>query len=164
MAPDVSRDLTVILNSILFNDGSLKPKTLLSETIVAFVDSTVPHIWLPRDSCTLFEAAFGITYDTTTERYLVNDTLHTQMQDQNASVSFVLNNFVSNETVNIVFPYASVDLEIGFPFVETTQKYFPLRGADNATQYTLLHCKKAPQKTGKSWAKARSGQQILPQT
>ena len=137
MAPDVSRDLTVMLNSILFNDGSLKPKTLLSIPIITFVDSTVPHIWLPRDSCTLFEEAFGITYNATIERYLVNDTLHTQMQHQNASVSFVLVNSVSNESVNIVFPYASFDLEIGMPFVDTTQKYFPLRRADNESQYTL---------------------------
>lgn len=137
MAPDLSRDLTVNLNSILFNAGSLKPKTLLSEKIVIFVDSTVPHIWLPHDSCTLFEDAFGITYDSTTERYLVNDTLHTQMQNQNANVSFVLSSSISNETVNIVLPYASFDLEIGPPFVDTTQRYFPLRRADNATQYTL---------------------------
>ena len=137
MAPDLSRDLTVNLNSILFNAASLKPKTLLSEEIVIFVDSTVPHIWLPYDSCTLFEDAFGITYNSTIERYLVNDTLHTQMQNQNANVSFVLGSSISNETVDIVFPYASFDLEIGQPFVDTTQKYFPLRRADNATQYTL---------------------------
>ena len=137
MADNVSRDLTVNLNSILFNAGSLEPKTLLSEKIAIFVDTTVPHIWLPRDSCTLFEDAFGITYDSTTERYLVNDTLHTQMQHQNANISFVLTNSASNETVSIIFPYASFDLEIGYPFVEPTQRYFPLRRADNATQYTL---------------------------
>ena len=117
--------------------GVLSAKTLLSEKITSFVDSTVPHIWLPHDSCTLFEDAFGITYNSTIERYLVNDTLNTQMQNQNANVSFVLSNSISNETVKVIFPYASFDLEIGQPFVNTTQKYFPLRRADNATQYTL---------------------------
>ena len=131
MASDISRDLTVYLNSIIFNDGSRKPKTLLSETIVTFVDSTVPHIWLPRDSCTLFEEAFGITYNATIERYLVNDTLHTQMQHQNANVSFVLGNSVSNESVNIVSVRSLTSksecllltlLKNTSPFVELTTK------------------------------------------
>ena len=137
MAADISRDLIVNLDSVFFDDGSLKPKMLLPEKISIFIDSTVPHIWLPLDSCALFEDAFGITYDSTIERYLVNDTLHTQLQTQNANVSFIISNIVSNETLKIKFPYASFDLEIGPPFVDTTQRYFPLRQAENASQYTL---------------------------
>ncbi len=137
MASDISRDLVVNLDSILFDDGNLKPKMLLPEKILTFIDSTVPHIWLPLDSCALFEDAFGITYDSTVERYLVNDTLHTQLQHQNANVSFVISDIASNETLKIDLPYASFDLEIGPPFVNTTQRYFPLRQAENNTQYTL---------------------------
>ena len=137
MASDIGRDLIVNLDSIIFDGGSLKPKMLLPEKISIFIDSTVPHIWLPLDSCALFEDAFGITYDSTVERYLVNDTLHTQLQNQNANISFVISNAASNETLKINFPYASFDLEIGPPFVDITQRYFPLRQAENATQYTL---------------------------
>jgi len=137
-ASDISRDLVVGLQSITFSDSKTTDQHLLSEGILTFIDATVPHIWLPQDACTLFEDAFGITYNNTVDRYLVNNTVHEQLQSLNASVSFVLGNDVNGgATVNITLPYAAFDLQVGTPIVNSTQNYFPLRRAANDTQYTL---------------------------
>ena len=137
-AADISRDLVVGLQDITFRDSKTQNESLLKEGILTFIDATVPHIWLPQDACTLFENAFGLTYNSTVDRYLVNKTLHTQLQAQNASVSFVLGNQVNGgATVTITLPYEAFDLQVGPPIVDTTQSYFPLRRAANSTQYTM---------------------------
>ena len=137
-ADDISRDLVVGLQSITYSDSKSANQVLLSEGILTFIDSTTSYIWLPQDSCTLFEDAFGLTYNTTVDRYLVNDTLHQQLLSRNPSISFILGNDVTGgATVNITLPYAAFDLQVGTPIVNTTQNYFPLRQAVNSTQYTM---------------------------
>lgn len=137
-ADDISRDLVVGLQSITFSDPKTPSKILLSEGILTFIDSTVPHIWLPLDACKRFEAAFGLTYNSTVERYLVNNTLHEQLQSRNPSITFSLGDSISGGSkIDITFPYAAFDLSVDYPIVDTKQYYFPLRRADNETQYTL---------------------------
>ena len=137
-AGDISRDLVAGLQSITYTDSTTTNKALLSEGILTFVDATVPHIWLPVDACQAFEKAFGITYNSTANRYLVSDSQHSAMQSQNASVSFILGNQISGgSTVNITLPYAAFDLTTGSPVVSSNTRYFPLRQAANSTQYTL---------------------------
>ena len=137
-AGDISRDLVVGLQSITFSDKTTASKSLLPQGILTFVDATVPHIWLPITACQAFEDAFGIQYNKTANRYLVNDTQHSSMLSQNASVSFVIGNEVNGgSTVNITLPYAAFDLTTGYPVVSNNTRYFPLRQAANDTQYTL---------------------------
>ncbi|KAI4219319.1 MAG: hypothetical protein LQ349_008390 [Xanthoria aureola] len=113
---NISRDLLVGLQSIEYSDTRATNKRLLSEGILTFIDSTVPHIWLPLDACKAFESAFGLQYDNDTDLYLVNSTLHEILIQQNASISFLLGNSVQGgETVNITFPYASFDLQVQLP-------------------------------------------------
>ncbi|KAL8806912.1 MAG: hypothetical protein Q9182_001041 [Xanthomendoza sp. 2 TL-2023] len=135
---DISRDLIVGLQSIEFSDAKTAGRQLLSKGIYTFIDSTVPHIWLPLDACRAFENAFGLTYDNATDLYLVNSTLHDTLKRQNASVSFIVGNSIDGgPSVNITFPYASFDLQVTSPIVAEPTRYFPLRRADNDTQYTL---------------------------
>ncbi|KAL8802621.1 MAG: hypothetical protein Q9200_006523, partial [Gallowayella weberi] len=136
--PDTSRDLVVGLQSIEFSDAKTAGRQLLSKGIYTFIDSTVPHIWLPLDTCQAFENAFGLTYDNATDLYLVNSTLHDTLKRQNASVSFIVGNSINGgASVNITFPYASFDLQVSSPIVPEPTRYFPLRRANNDTQYTL---------------------------
>src|SRR6266536_4236504 len=86
--PDISRDLTVGLQSITMKTADGRDTALLPEGIFTFIDSTVPHIWLPLEACLIFEQAFGITWDSTTELYLVEDALHEQLTSMNASLTF----------------------------------------------------------------------------
>ena len=138
-ASDVSRDLVVGLQSIQFNDGHTTNQEMLpSGGILTFVDSTVPQIWLPLDSCQQFEKYFGIDYDSTTELYLVNATTHSRLLHQNASLTFRLGNDPNGgASTMIAFPYASFDLTVSDPIVNDTTHYFPIRRAPNDSQYTL---------------------------
>lgn len=137
-ATDITRDLLVGLQSITYSDNDEKDKVLLSKGILTFVDATVPHIWLPEEVCKAFEKAFGLQYNSTANRYLVNDTLHERLQAQKPSVTFTLgNNIAGGANVKITLPYDAFDLQVKWPIVEKTQRYFPLRRAANDTQYTL---------------------------
>jgi len=131
---DQSRDLTVGLKSITGSGG----ESLLPNGILTLIDTTVSQIWLPLEACTAFESTFGLVYDETTELYLLNDTQHTALQTQNTSLTFTLApTLAGTASINITFPYAAFDLEVSYPLVNTTQRYFPLHRADNDTQYTL---------------------------
>ena len=111
---------------------------LLSQGVLALVDSTVPYLWLPQAACMAFEDAFGIVWDDLHNLYLVNDTLHNDLVKQNASVVFELANSLSGgPAVNITLPYASFDLEASSPLVESQSRYFPLQRASDDTQVTL---------------------------
>lgn len=136
-ASDISRDLTVGLQAVSasFHGTSFD---LLPQGIFTFIDSTVPSIWLPLAACQQFEKVFGLTWDETAELYLVNDTLHTSLLNNNASFTFTLGNSTAGGVVlNITLPYASFDLSVGWPIVTNTTRYFPIMRAANDTQYTL---------------------------
>lgn len=132
---DISRDLLVGIQSITSGSDSLLPNS-----IVTYIDSTVPHIWLPLESCKRFEAIFGLTWNPSAELYLVNDTLHKILQAKNASVQFTLGQTANSggPTVNITLPYGAFDLTVtNYPSVNGTSHYFPLKRAANDTQFTL---------------------------
>lgn len=137
-APDSSRDLLVGVQSIIFKDQNGLTDNLLPSGIMAFVDSTVPQIWLPIEACQKFENTFGLTYDENLKVYPVNDTLHTALKTQNATISFNLGTSeTGGRTIEIVLPYDSFDLQASPPFVQNSTRYFPLQRARNNTQYTL---------------------------
>ncbi|KAI4123753.1 MAG: hypothetical protein LQ338_005125 [Usnochroma carphineum] len=134
------RDLTVNVNAIytMSADGSQR-SDLLPNSIAAFVDSTIPWIYLPVEACKRFEDAFGLTWNEKMQGYPVNDTLHEKLTQQNASVVFTLSNSTSGSgpSVDITLPYAAFDLVMQYPLVRNTTRYFPLARAANESQYTL---------------------------
>ena len=128
------------IQSITSSEQTTEPISLLPNPILAFIDSTISHIWLPLESCLAFETAFGLQWDPLSELYLVNNPLHNTLVSRNASLTFRLGtDTTSNQTTEIVLPYASFDLEVldTYPNVNETTRYFPLRRAANDTQYTL---------------------------
>ena len=137
-APDNDRDTVVGIQSIKATNQNGTTSNLLPHGILAYVDTTIPYIWLPLEACEAFEKAFGLTWDETSELYLVDDALHTHLLAQNATIEFTLGDGVSGgQTVDITLPYASFDLIAKYPLVENTSSYFPLKRAANETQYTL---------------------------
>ncbi|KAH8657447.1 aspartic peptidase domain-containing protein [Tricladium varicosporioides] len=129
-------DLTINVNKIAMNTN-VANTTLSATPFSAFIDSTVPYLYLPLQVCQAFEKAFGITYDTKSGLYLVSDTQHTQMVAQNANVTFTLTNSTAKSMVDIVFPYQAFDLTAKWPLVTNTSRYFPLKRAVNSSQITL---------------------------
>lgn len=133
-----NRDLVVGIQSITATLENGTSSSLLPSGILSYVDSTIAEIWLPKEACQAFEKAFGLTYDEKSKLYPVNDALHEALLAQNASISFTLGHTsAGGETINITLPYASFDLQATPPVVVNSTKYFPIRRADNATQYTL---------------------------
>lgn len=137
-------------------DGTV---SLLGTGIITNLDSTVPEIWLPIDVCDGFEKSFGrisssvlaihqkltthfsfigLQHDNSTDRYLVNETIHSQLQQLNPSITFKLGNATyGGQTVNIVFPYAAFDLQLAYPIYPSVKRYFPIRRAQNDSQYII---------------------------
>ncbi|KAL6720917.1 hypothetical protein ACLMJK_000016 [Lecanora helva] len=144
MAPDISRDLVVGLQSVsatTANNATGPPQDLLPTPILTFIDSTFPYIYLPVESCLLFEKAFGLVWNDTDEMYWVNDTTHQALLTANPNITFTLaNGKTGGSTVDISLPYASFDLEVKNPYPTVSsspKRYFPLQRAANESQYTL---------------------------
>ncbi|MCJ1382778.1 hypothetical protein MMC17_005891 [Xylographa soralifera] len=139
-APDDSRDLVVGIQVITYVDESQKTRNLLesSSGILAYVDSTIPEIWLPESACAAFEDAFGLVYDPVNKLYPINSTWHSTLQTRNPNVTFTIGNEASGgATVDIVLPYAAFDLQASWPKYPNNTLYFPLQRAANETQITL---------------------------
>ena len=119
---------------------SLDNSDLLLQSIISLIDSELPHIWLPIESCQIFEKVFHLVWDSAYELYLVNDSLHNTLISQNTTLLFELAaNQASSETIVINLPYAAFDLQLttDYPNVMSSTHYFPLKRAANQTQYTL---------------------------
>ncbi|KAF2092413.1 acid protease, partial [Rhizodiscina lignyota] len=139
-APNNERDLVVAIQKIAGANSTWSDDDLLPSAIYAYVDSTVPQIWLPLEACQSFEMAFGLTYDNDTDLYLVNQDLHNSLTKSNPNVTFTLGQgFSGGPTVNITLPYAAFDMQATPPYqgLIAQSYYFPLRRATNDTQYTL---------------------------
>ena len=143
LASDDSRDILVAIQSISTpseTESSPTGTELLADPCYAYIDSTVPQIWLPVETCQAFEQEFGLTYDSFTQLYLINDTLHQTLLERNPSVTFSLGQGLSNgPRVQIKLPYSAFDLTALPPYqgLANQSYYFPLRRAENSTQYTL---------------------------
>ena len=141
MHPDNTRDLVVGLQAITTNFSKHDNKSLLSEPIYAFIDSTLPDLYLPLETCKAFEDAFGLVWNETYQTYFVDEDLHQNLINNNISLTFTLGDSeTSSPTVDVVLPYASFDLFLDYPLVPQNMsgiRYFPLLRADNDTQYTL---------------------------
>jgi hypothetical protein len=107
-------------------------------TLQLAIDTGVSQLWLPKVICDTLSEALDLTYDPTTELYLVNDTARSKLLDLAPDFTFTLAaNATSSDTVNIVLPYAAFDLEVSQPFYNTSRRYFPMRRAADEKLYVL---------------------------
>ena len=128
------RDLSVQIDSIIYTQAG-ENTTLSSTPISAFLDSTIPWLYLPPSVCKAFEKAFGIEYSERAGGYPVNQTLHEILVSNAATVTFTLRNPAKSGHVDITLPYGAFDLVQDF--TTSSAKYFPLQRASNSSQYTL---------------------------
>lgn len=131
--PQDNRELLVELNKITTDDGT----SLLQQPVSIFLDSTVPYIYLPEAACAMFESTFGLVWDTATQLYLLTDAQHTSLKAQNPKITFTLGTLTSLQTVDIMLPYSAFDLTVSYPIVANATRYFPLKRANDSSQYTL---------------------------
>jgi hypothetical protein len=104
-------------------------------TLIDFAES---QIWLPESACDAFAKAFNLTYDETTDLYLVDADTRERLRQRNPTVTFGLGQTPDpGGRVNIVLPYRAFDQQASYPIYNETTNYFPIRRAHNDTQYTL---------------------------
>ena len=139
--PDVTRDLVVGLQSMTVDFANGSAISLLPEPIWTFIDSTIPDIYLPLEACQVFERCFGLVWNTTYEKYFVDENLHQSLLAANRNITFRLaNTKTGGATVDISLPYSSFDLVLDYPLVPSNMsgaRYFPIQRASNESQYTL---------------------------
>jgi hypothetical protein len=98
------------------------------------IDSSVSQLWLPGVVCDQLEVILGLTYDTSTELYIVNDTAHEKLVRLAPEMAFTLAaDGTSNVTTSIILPYAALDLQAGPPTYNFSTKYFPIRRASKGS-------------------------------
>lgn len=142
-AADNDRDIVVAIQSISTPsqlESNPTATELLPNAVYAYIDSSVPQIWLPAAACQVFEQEFSLVYDNSSKLYLVNDALHETLLQRNPNITFSLARTLSGgSTVQITLPYAAFDLQARPPYrgLANATRYFPLQQAQNDTQYTL---------------------------
>ena len=106
---------------------------MLPSATLAFIDSTVPYLYLPKDACKKFESELGLVYDEENNVYFVDDSLHQNLANLKPNFTFRLaNDKLSETTVDITLPYESFDLTMKPPLLPNATSYFPLRrGSDD---------------------------------
>jgi hypothetical protein len=136
---DSTRPLTVGVQSIIASNTLIGVTSFTISGHLSLIDSTVPHLWLPSSVCDLMAAAFGLTYDNSTDLYLINDSMHARLQSLNPTVTIKLGNtaYTSSNNTNIELPYSAFDLTCSPPLCSNTTNYFPIRRAANESQYVL---------------------------
>lgn len=128
MYPDVARRFVVSLVSTSFYERTLTPAGQAS----MFIDSTIPFLYLPLDICKAFEDAFGLTWNATSQLYNIDDPSSTA--DTNVTIQIANQD---DDRVNITIPFSAFNLTASYPLSDISVPYFPLRQAENETQYTL---------------------------
>lgn len=135
-AADFSRDLTVNLRSISYDTLGSSP--LLTKSIPIFINSLVTHLWLPTEVCRRFEEAFNLTWSDAEQLYLLDDEAHGRLSTLNPTFTLTLGHEEADgDTVEIALPYGAFDLSGTAPFTDPPSRYFPLKRAERADQYTL---------------------------
>ncbi|KAF2140925.1 uncharacterized protein K452DRAFT_288326 [Aplosporella prunicola CBS 121167] len=133
--PDISRQLLLVVQEV---STSVSDNPLMSTPDYWFIESIVSSMWFPLDVCEAFEAAFGITWDEEYSLYLIsNETKHSQLIKENAEITFKLSASKTGPSFNLHLPYTSLALNASAPIYPNATRYFPLKRADNDTQYTL---------------------------
>jgi hypothetical protein len=106
--------------------------------VYSLIDFAEPQMWLPVSACDEFAKAFNLTYDETTDLYIIDSKAHASLSQRNPKIRFGLGTTANpEERVNIELPYNAFDQEATFPIYPNATKYFPIRRADNDTMYTI---------------------------
>jgi hypothetical protein len=110
-----------------------------NERILAPIDSSVPEIWLPKSVCDRFESAFGLQYHDGTGRYVLTDSARNRLRELDPTLTFTIgtNAVTGGNTTVIQIPYEAFDLQAGYPIFANATNYFPIRRADNESQYAI---------------------------
>ncbi|KAF2666526.1 acid protease [Microthyrium microscopicum] len=136
-----SRPIIVGVQSIIASDSLNGTASMTSGTNghLSLIDSSVPHIWLPRAVCDNFASNFGLFYDVNSDLYIINSTMHAKWNSTNPTFTFKIGSTATDNGngINIILPYKAFDVSVAWPIYASTVYNFPIRRAANDSQYVL---------------------------
>ncbi|KAF2024468.1 acid protease [Setomelanomma holmii] len=134
-----SRKPSLNIQAIVTRDFSNTTVSLLPDgAAYSLIDFAEPQMWLPISACNAFATAFNLTYDNTTDLYLVDAATRARLLERNPTITFGLGTTANPaERVNVVLPYSAFDQQASYPIYPNATNYFPIRRADNDTMYTI---------------------------
>lgn len=134
-----SRKPSTNIQSIVSRDFANTTVSMLPDgPAYSLIDFAEPHMWLPVSACDAFARAFNLTYDNSTDLYLVDASTRARLLERNPVITFGLGTTANpGERVNIVLPYSAFDQQATYPIYPNATNYFPIRRAYNDTQYTI---------------------------
>ena len=136
---DAFRQMLLSINSITYN-SSTNSSVFSNTPITAGVDSTVTQMWLPEAVCQSFEEAFSITWNSTSNLYIIDDRSRFANQALNPSVTFTLSSGsnADKKEIDLTPPLRRFRPQTHFSeSIDYDGNYLPLRRAQNDTQYLL---------------------------
>ncbi|KAF3183570.1 hypothetical protein TWF751_004331 [Orbilia oligospora] len=102
-----------------------------TESQLISIDSATSYIWLPNDTCRVFESALNLTWNEDVSLYILTEEAHDQLLDLNPTFVFTISDSAQNETtLEIELPYNAFSLEaVGAEILGAEGKawYFPLK-------------------------------------
>ena len=126
------------MQSITSTESNGSTQLLLPSPQLAFIDSTVSDIYLPSDACKSFERVFGLVWNSTYKKYVIDDEIHNMLVARSPVFTLDIGNSkTGGPTVEITLPYASFDLTFKPDLDSAPMRYFPIQQAANETQVTL---------------------------
>jgi hypothetical protein len=134
------RDLSVWVKSVQYSTNSSVTVPLTTTPFSAVIDTATSLYWLPKELCKIVADTFHLKYNSTTGLYLINEPLHDELSQLNASISFTLSNDpVSGKSVSLYLPYDAFELKMTREYgpAHAWSRFFPMREATNESQITL---------------------------
>jgi hypothetical protein len=134
-----SRKPSLNIQSIVTQNAENTTVSMLPDgPVYSLIDFAEPQMWLPVSACDAFAKAFNLTYDNSTDLYLIDETTRSRLLNRNPSITFGLGKTANpGERVNVVLPYSAFDQQASYPVYANATNYFPIRRAYNDTQYTI---------------------------
>ncbi|OAL06033.1 acid protease, partial [Phaeosphaeriaceae sp. SRC1lsM3a] len=138
LGADLSLDLQVAIQRISINgtDGSDS-----SPSLITYISTLVPDIWLPKSVCDIFAKAYSLSYNATTDDFFVNSTMHELNLSRQPVARFEIGPDTSGPSILIRLPYWNFYLAAqatNSGSGKTEQMFrFPIRTALNDSQYVL---------------------------
>jgi hypothetical protein len=114
--------------SIKYQDSHVSSTTAnsASTTFNAIIDSTLPYLYLPQSVCDNFALQLGLTLDTNTTLYTLNETQ--RLSNQGLTISIIVADTKNLQLrKEIIFPYSAFDLYASWPIYDNPVPYFPIR-------------------------------------
>jgi len=127
--------------SIQYHNGS-GPASSMGTPFEAIIDSTLPYLFLPRDTCDWLAEKLNLTYHQPTDLYLIDQASIVANKDSVGTFTMTLGSVgqasKDSSIIDIVFPYdafnANATWTWGFANVgDPPQPIFPIRRAPTST-------------------------------